>query len=358
MSEPSSENIVQSMRIRRYRVFEDIEIAGLSRINLVTGRNGSGKTSLLEAMFLLSCAGNPEALFRPIITRATESTTQVRALSETFWKPLFLSLDTKRAIEIEARHSVHGPLSLNLFLEKPDAVEVSLNKSEQIPVQGAIGDSDVVFQYKVDSGEPVVGRIHAVEEKFQNTKPNIPVPFPAISFSTQLTSMEEIAHLLGRLRKRKQGHLLLDALRIVEPRLQGIEDNSSSGAPMIWGDIGLPELVPLSMMGESMVRIARLVLGISSVPGGVLLADEIETGLHHSVLPNVWRVVDAAARQFDAQVIATTHSIECMRAAGAALIGNGGLSLHRLEASESGNRCVTYDEDDIGAAIDYNFEVR
>ena len=358
MNEPGSENIVQSMRIRRYRVFEDIEIAGLSRINLVTGRNNSGKTSLLEAMFLLSCAGDPNALFISNTIRAAESATQVRMLPEAYWKPLFLSLDTERAIEIEARHSVHGPLSLRLFLEKPDVIELPLDKSGQVPVQGAIGDSDFVLQYKVGAGEPVAGRIRVAGEKFRIEKPDIAVPFLTRSLPTQLTSMEEIAHLLGRLRKWKRGHLLLDALRIVEPRLQGIEDNSSSGAPMIWGDIGLPELVPLSMMGEGMVRIARLVLGISSVPGGVLLADEIETGLHHSVLPDVWRIVDAAARQFDTQVIATTHSIECMRAAGAALIGNGGLSLHRLEASESGNRCVTYNEDDIEAAIDYNFEVR
>ena len=84
---------------------------------------------------------------------------------------------------------------------------------------------------------------------------------------------------------------------------------------MIWGDIGLRELVPLAVMGDGMSRLARLVLAIADAPGGLVLVDEIETGLHHTVLSDVWRVVDEAARQFETQVVATTHSYECIRAA-------------------------------------------
>ena len=88
----------------------------------------------------------------------------------------------------------------------------------------------------------------------------------------------------------------MNALRIIEPKLQSIEDNSAGGFPMIWGDIGLPELVPLAMMGEGMTRLARLVLAIASAPGGLVLVDEIETGLHHTVLPDVWRAVGRRRR--------------------------------------------------------------
>ena len=137
------------------------------------------------------------------------------------------------------------------------------------------------------------------------------------------------------LRRKKQGALLLKALQIVEPRLQSIEENSSSGIPMIWGDIGLSELVPLSAMGEGMTQIARLVLAIASVPDGIVLIDEVENGIHHSVLPDVWRAIDEAAKQFHTQVFATTHSFECIEAAHQAL-GPDGFLLHRLEASDAG----------------------
>ena len=150
----------------------------------------------------------------------------------------------------------------------------------------------------------------------------------------------------------------MDALKIIEPKLSSIEDNSSSGISVIWVDIGLPELVPLAALGDGMTRIARLVLAISAAPGGLVLVDEVETGLHHSALSEVWKAVDAAAAQFNTQVVATTHSLECVRAAGNALAEGGKFALHRLETTRSGNRCVTYDMEDTLAAIRHEFEMR
>ena len=86
--------------------------------------------------------------------------------------------------------------------------------------------------------------------------------------------------------------------------------------------------------------------------------DEIETGLHYSVLADVWRVVDKAAKRFDTQVVATTHSYECIRAAHEAFDKGDGFLFHRLDVTESGNRCVTYGPEDIGAAIRHDLEVR
>ena len=52
--------MLESLRVKNYRVFKDLKIDGLHRINLIAGKNNSGKTSLLEAMFLLSGGGNPQ----------------------------------------------------------------------------------------------------------------------------------------------------------------------------------------------------------------------------------------------------------------------------------------------------------
>ena len=150
---------------------------------------------------------------------------------------------------------------------------------------------------------------------------------------------------------------MLDALRTIEPRLKNIADNASSGAPMIWVDIGLRELVPLPVMGNGMTHVARIVLNATAVQDGILLVDEIENGLHHSVLQDVWRVVEKVAEQFNAQIFATTHSFECVQAAHQALQA-GGFRLHRLETADETTRCVTYDEEAIDGAVRHNLEVR
>ena len=42
--------------------------------------------------------------------------------------------------------------------------------------------------------------------------------------------------------------------------------------------------------------------------------DEIDTGLHYSVQTRLWELLAAWAVQFDVQVVATTHSLDCVRA--------------------------------------------
>ncbi len=100
-----------------------------------------------------------------------------------------------------------------------------------------------------------------------------------------------------------------------------------------------------------------MVLAISSTPHGVVLVDEIENGIHYSVLGKVWRAVDLAARRFDVQVVATTHSFECMQAAHDAL--DNGLLFHRIDGDdEGGNRCVTFEAEELATAISHGLEVR
>ncbi len=98
-------------------------------------------------------------------------------------------------------------------------------------------------------------------------------------------------------------------------------------------------------------------MGICLSPGGVVLMDEIENGLHHSVVPDLWRAIDGTAREFDTQVIATTHSFECFAAAHRAL-GSEGFLFHRLETENEANRCVTYPADAIEGAVEHGLEVR
>jgi predicted ATPase len=102
------------------------------------------------------------------------------------------------------------------------------------------------------------------------------------------------------------------------------------------------------------------VLYIWHAKHGCVLIDEIENGLHHSVLPKVWEVIADVAEQFDTQVFATTHSFECIRAAHGVFSGRAkyDFRLHRLERSTAGLRAVSYDKGVLSAAIEAGLEVR
>ncbi len=347
--------MIEQLEISNFRAFSHLKISNCAHLNLVAGRNNCGKTSLLEAIFLLSGAGAPEFVLNRSVVRLGEPevASDPRAFREALWKPMFSGLDMSRRIEIGARHRSLGDISVQLFLEQVETVQLPLSKagsgdanlsSEQLSLRYLQGDI-------LREGSCRLGQTGA-----QVTHQPATLPFISAIVLSHNADIREDAVQLGELRKKKRGDVILEALRAVEPRLQSIEDNSASGVPMIWGDIGLDELVPLPAMGEGMSRLARVVLYIASCSGGVVLVDEIENGFHHSILPKVWSVVSRAAQEFDTQVFATTHSFECVQAADAELEEE--LALHRLEADDDGIWCVTYARDDISAAIKHGLEVR
>lgn len=347
--------MLKRLQIRNFRGFNALKIDQLSGINLIVGKNNSGKTSLLEAIFLLSGGGNAQVAINDNVIRGLEP--GVVSTSEHFWKQLFSNLDTGWYIEIEADHTSHGQLTLEISLKQQPNTEFSLDRTNGTSITNLFDDRSLVFQYTNPSRQSVKSHIRMKEQGFEVNQPAINPPFHAIMLSSRIGNIQEDTIRLGILRRQKQGDLILKALQVIEPKLQSIEDNSSSGIPLIWGDIGLSELVPLSVMGAGMTQIARLVLAIASVPDGVVLVDEVEIGIHHSVLPDVWRVIEEAAKQFRTQIFATTHSFECIEAAHQAL-GSDGFLLHRLEVSDAESRCVTFKPNGISAAIRHELEVR
>ena len=350
--------MLERLHIRNYRVFNDLKIDRLSRINLIAGKNNSGKTSLLEAIFLLSGAGNAQMAMNVMAFRGIDSVSGTpQTIRETFWKPLFSALDMDKTVEIRGHHASVGPLNLTVTLDTPRTTELPLEPLVGTNLAELSSAPHLMFSFSSRLTGEIKGRMRTTGQAIQLETPNAEVPFLSRFLSSRGENLKEDAVLLGVLRRQKQGHLLLEALQSIEPRLQSIEDNSASGEPLIWGDIGLPELIPLSVMGEGMTRIARLVLAISATPNGVVLADEIENGLHHSVLSKVWQVVDTAAKQFNTQVFATTHSFECAEAAHKAL-GAEGFLLHRLEVSGTENRCVIYEPEAISATFKHDMDFR
>ncbi len=109
-----------------------------------------------------------------------------------------------------------------------------------------------------------------------------------------------------------------------------------------------------------MARVIGILLRIANASGGIVLIDEIENGLHHSILKNFWQVIGRAAKVFNTQVIATTHSYECIREAHYAFSQSQDYDflLHRLDRINNRVEAVAYDQEALEAALKAEFEVR
>ena len=93
---------------------------------------------------------------------------------------------------------------------------------------------------------------------------------------------------------------------------------------------------------------------------GTLLIDEIGIGIHHSALPKIWEAISHAAREFNCQIIATTHSYECLRAALEGMEGEyaSDLTYIRLDRRENCVRPVRFDYELLETASEMRLEVR
>ena len=124
-------------------------------------------------------------------------------------------------------------------------------------------------------------------------------------------------------------------------------------------DVGLTRMIPIALLGEGSQRLCSLVLAIGQASGSLALVDEIDTGLHYSLLRDMWKVVARATREFDVQLFATTHSFECMTAAYEAFADSPeDFSMHRLERVNGEIVCKSFGHESLGTALELGFEVR
>jgi len=368
----------RSFVVRNFRCFQELELKDLARVNLIVGANNAGKTALLEALFLHCGTYNPELALRLNAFRGIETLkVEWGWWAETPWDSLFYQFDTAKTIELIGEDTATGRRSLRLKVLRELnelARVVQVIRGKPIDAQRAVdlreslktplaSEMVKVLQLECQQNEHHSSHYLVLDPAGVHVVPIPPSPpFPAFFLGARMRMpFREEAERFGRLELEGKQDKVLEVLKLIEPNLRRLTVVVVGGEPMLHGDIGIDRLMPLPVMGEGMVRLASLVTHIGNAANGVVLVDEIENGLHYSILLKVWRVIGKVAQQFNTQIFATTHSLECIVAAHRAFSESEDYDfrLHRLERVDKETICaVTYDQKTLDAAIETGLEVR
>jgi energy-coupling factor transporter ATP-binding protein EcfA2 len=356
--------------IRNFRGIRELSIEGLERLTLVSGRNDSGKTTLLEALFFHG-GGDPQVTFaldqlRGIITGGLE----MSGSGEAPWDNLFPDYDPGTEVLLTGRLRVAGE-------ELTRTVRIrSVRPSGSVAEIGAIKTPVGV----VEAGESVAGmapglQVEVTEDPGATRTVTLTVgpgtmtihatAPAALRFRTLFQPARTGAgpqdlERFGQLEARGEAAGVLEMMRLADPRIQSLATLVVGGAPVMHAGIGSRRLIGLPLFGQGVTRLFALATNIAAAAGGVLLVDELENGLHYSALEAIWRAIKDGARRYDVQVVATTHSLDCIRAAHQAYARDEAFDFRflRLDRENGHVAARLYDREALAAALESGLEMR
>jgi energy-coupling factor transporter ATP-binding protein EcfA2 len=356
-----------SVEIDGFRCFKKLRVDGLARVNLIVGANNSGKTVLLETIEAVVSHDSASVLHRSSIQRG-----EFRR-----YRPMRREVEDAM-FELDVRHWFHGHV-----LGPGVGFTVRATGDQELSISRAIEAASAAST--ISHPNPFVALVNRGEFRLTRGSPDsvvsaltedgwLRIGYPSLNLgtaglrlhppvgfvTTDSLSSFELAPLWTNVVLTPGELQTVEALRLIEPSIDRIAIVESEGpmAKVLLRGAAAP--MPLGTLGEGVSRIFALALHLVLARGGFLLIDEIENGLHWSVMPKVWRFLVETALALDIQVFATTHSKDWLEGIAALHRDNPELasqvSVHRLEAGRETS--VRFDASRIAEYVEMELEAR
>ena len=169
-----------------------------------------------------------------------------------------------------------------------------------------------------------------------------------------------VAEWIGKLELDGKKEQIIQALQILDPAVSDISIIPKGGQIQLYVKLG-SKLLPLGLAGDGLNRLLFIILSIVANPDSVILIDEIDSGLHYSMYTALWETIARTAREGRCQVIASTHSYECIVGAVEGIRKAGraqDFCYYRISRDGQNTLAHRYSGELLDSAISMNMEVR
>jgi len=296
---------ISALKIQNYRGLNNLTLDDLTRVNIFVGTNNCGKTSILEAIRILSEANNVANTIRVALTRVKSSEEAKRKYLVNYLLSAFQAVkddeETHKnyvaklaaCIEgVELTYDVDATIGkvFDTFGTERDTLDVGIKTSFDGKSSYKISTIENGREYKY-SGE---------EKPFYN----------CMYFHSSVNYYYSCTKLLTDYIAREGKGNILHILRTFD---KNIDDVSILGEDIYLSNKWSGSL-PLFAYGLGMQKALLLAVAIVSCRNGVILIDEIDNAIHVSVFEEVFRWFLDACVNNDVQAFITTHSLEALDA--------------------------------------------
>jgi AAA15 family ATPase/GTPase len=315
---------------------EDFTVSKLGRVNLIVGKNNSGKSTVLEALRIYAGNAHPKLLediaaghdekyqlngregLESQATMPFEDLFTGRQFSYVKDNTIIIGeSNSEQALKIE--HDLVTDLRKNVNDETIRFHQHVTQPSQSSPSFVIAAERTSIDTLCIKKGQQSFEiDFYSTQSNFRNALAGIT---PCSYIPTQLISVDELAKEWDNIVGTEYEEVVRQAMRIILPEFENIyfvlNDNPSpsTNGSQRTAKVKLPKLprpVPLKSLGDGMLRVLQIAIKLVSAQGGFLLIDEFENGLHYSVQEKIWELLFEMAEKLDIQIFATTHSWDCI----------------------------------------------
>ncbi len=386
-------NSLDSLEIKNFRLLASFQVKKLGQVNLIVGKNNSGKSTVLEALRIYAGSANRRLLEINAQSHNEKyrfNDGEEQALFDTVLP--FEDLFTGRKFPENDDEIVIGSINneekvlkiKHLFVVEEEYIESDVLGNKRTAIKRVYIDKSKLKEFSSDLSVPpkdvlVIKKNNNASildlesiSRFPSRRDIGEIEsIPCSVIPTQFISMDELAREWDAISLTEGEDIVKEALQIVLPEFEDltfIDDVSSSAPNRRLAKVkisNLPRPVSLNSLGDGMQRILQLVLKVFSAKDGFLLIDEFENGLHYSVQEKVWALLFKLSKNLNIQVFATTHSWDCIESFSKAACENKSVEgvLFRVgksvRESEKGRVIATvFDEEQLYNVTQSDVEVR
>ncbi|HOO64260.1 MAG TPA: AAA family ATPase [Synergistaceae bacterium] len=293
--------ILTDFHIQAFRGLQDVTLKDLAPINVVLGANNAGKTSILEALALL---------LRPLDPAQWIQVARLRDMDIFLEDGLWSLFPSSEPLHAEDSPKQTAPLEISGTLQKEQRI---------LRARGLAS-----LNWDSEASESLMLRIEAkVNDLATHTmefRRETPAQFGngvifhkcfTVTSATHRSTRNLVEHL-SKVVDMGEKKLALELLQLFDPHIEGLDVSAPGGREGVRVSHKKRGVVDLSSFGDGMRRAAALALALVRSRGGILLVDELESGIHPQILPKVLQQLFLAAKTAGTQIVATTHSLEAM----------------------------------------------
>ena len=368
-----------NLAVEGFRGIGKLRIPSLERVTLFAGKNGVGRSTILDSVRVYASRGDYSVL-RNILTGREEIATAVDEEGNPLPEPNWAALFHGRSVASGGRITV-GSDGDGLVIEDHHTTLEHAERIVQLHFDFSLADHVRILRVSFRGRqwtlpcliEPDADGVYVRLDRHRPRRFRLPsddsLP-PALickSLGPDVLTNAELVRFWDSIALTDDEDQAINALKVVlgnnVERVAAIGDSSRSlraGRRVVVKLKGFPQPVPLRSLGDGAMRLFGVALALANSKNGFLLMDEAENGIHHTVQRDYWSMVLRIAAENNVQVVATTHSWDCVRGFAEAAAENDEVvgNLVRLNRGSGRVRAVEYSEEELSVVAEQGIEVR